>query len=133
MELKLTVCQKLLITFFFFIIAVVDFIIKLPHVFRHYDKELHSLFYFSAALFLNILFLKRHLIIIFSLSLFGVAIEFAQGYSKTICPKLKHGNFDKEDLYFNLLGLIIFSIIWIFLRSLNHLLKTNKQNNHMGS
>jgi hypothetical protein len=82
MELKLTTSQKLLIIFFFFLIAIVVFLIKLPHVFRDYDKELHSLFYFSAALFLNVLFLKRHLIIFFSLFLFSVGIELAQGILK---------------------------------------------------
>jgi hypothetical protein len=82
MELKLTVSQKLILTFFFFLVTIVGFIIKLPHVFRHYDKELHSLLYFSGALFLNFLFVKRHLIIFFSLFLFSVAIEFAQGIQK---------------------------------------------------
>ena len=133
MELKLTVYQKLILTFFFFLVTIVGFIIKLPHAFRHHDKELHSLFYFGAALFLNVLFLKRHLIIFFSLFLFSVAIEFAQGYTKRIFPKLKHGNFDKEDLYFNLMGLILFSIIWIFFSSLNYLLKKSKHKNYKGS
>jgi hypothetical protein len=133
MKLKLTVSQKLLIILFLFLIAIVGFLIKLPHVFRNYDKELHSLFYFSAALFLNVLFLKRHLIIFFSLFLFSVGIEIAQGYTKKIFPKLKHGNFDKEDLYFNVMGLILFSIIWIFFSSLNYLLKKNKPKNHIGS
>lgn len=133
MELKLTVSQKLILTFFFFLVTIVGFIIKLPHVFRHYDKELHSLFYFSAALFLNFLFVKRHLIIFFSLFLFSVAIEFAQGYTKKIFPKLKHGNFDKEDLYFNLMGIILFSIIWIFISFLNYLYKKSSQQNYMGT
>jgi hypothetical protein len=51
MEIKPHI-SKLILTFFCFSLAIVGFIIKLPHVFRHYDKELHSLFYFfSAALF----------------------------------------------------------------------------------
>jgi hypothetical protein len=133
MELKFTLSQKLILTFFCFSLAIVGFMLKLPNVFRHHDKELHSMFFFSAALFLNVLFVKRQLIIFFSLLLFGVAIEFAQGYSKIICPKLKHGNFDKEDIYSNLKGLILFSLIWIFFSSLNYLLKKSKTKNHIGS
>jgi hypothetical protein len=134
MELKLTVHQKLILTFFCFSIAIVGFIIKLPHVFRHYDKELHSLFYFSAALFLNVLFVKRHLIIFFSLLLFGVLIEFAQGYSNKFFRKRIHADFDKEDIYSNLKGLILFSNIWLFLSSVNYLLKkTVNKKHHLGS
>ena len=54
MEIKLTLSQKLILTFFCFSIAIIGFMIKLPSAFGHYDKELHSLFYFGAALFLKI-------------------------------------------------------------------------------
>jgi hypothetical protein len=134
MELKLTVNQKLVLTFFCFSIAIVGFIIKLPFVFRHYDKELHSLFYFSAALFLNVLFVKRHLIIFFSLLLFGVLIEFAQEYSNKFFRKRIHADFDKEDIYYNLKGLILFSIVWLFISSINYLFKkTVAKKHYLGS
>ncbi len=123
MKLKLTLNQKLILTFFCFSIAIVGFLIKLPSVFRHYDKELHSMFYCGAALFLNILFSKRHLIIFLFLFLFGVAIEFSQEFSNKFFHKRIHGRFDREDVYSNLKGLILFSIIWLFV---NYLFKNKK-------
>lgn len=118
MEIKLTLHQKLILVFFSFSIAIIGFMIKLPSVFRHYDKELHSMFYFCAALFLNILFNKRHLIIFIFLFLFGVAIEFLQEYSNHFLKKRIHGRFDREDVYYNLIGLILFSIIWLFVNKI---------------
>lgn len=126
MEIKLTINQKLLLTFFCFSISIVGFMFKLPFVFRHHDKELHSLFYFCAALFLNLLFSKRHLIIFFSLLLFGVVIEFIQEYSNKFFRKRIHGNFDKEDIYSNLKGLLLFTIIWLVLSFISYLFKKNQ-------
>lgn len=124
MQIKLTLYQKIILIFFCFSIAIIGFMIKLPSVLRHYDKELHSLFYFGAALFLNILFNKRHLIIFIFLFLFGVAIEFSQEYSNHFFGKRIHGRFDREDVYSNFKGLILFSIIWFFI---NYLFKKKQQ------
>lgn len=91
--------------------------IKLPSVFRHFDKELHSLFYFLAAAFLNILFTNKkitiHLLIFGILYLFGMAIEYAQEYSNKFFHKRIHGRYDIEDIQSNLKGLIAFSLLWI--------------------
>ena len=90
---------------------------KLPSVFQNYDKMLHALFYFLAAAFLNILFVKRHLIkhlaVFISLALFGVAIEYAQEYSNKFFHNRIHGRHDIEDIKYNFYGLILFSIVWI--------------------
>lgn len=127
MEVKFKEYQKLIITFFCFSIAIVGFMIKLPVIFRHYDKELHSMFYFIAALFLNVLFVKRQLVIFIFLFLFGVIIEFSQQYSNKFFSKRIHGRFDKEDVYSNLKGLILFSIIWLLITFTHYLFKS-KQN-----
>lgn len=91
--------------------------VKLPVIFRHFDKELHSAFYFIASAFLNIIFINkkflRHILIFSSLFLFGIAIELAQGYSNKFFHKRIHGRFDPQDLQSNLKGLIAFSILWI--------------------
>jgi hypothetical protein len=91
--------------------------IKLPSAFRHFDKELHSAFYFFAAAFLNLLFAQKkitiHLLIFAVLYLFGVSIEYAQEYSNKLFHKRIHGRFDMEDIQSNVKGLIAFSVIWI--------------------
>ncbi|RTY67071.1 hypothetical protein [Flavobacterium sp. LB2P53] len=127
MEIKFKEYHKLIITFICFLIAIVGFMIKLPVVFRHYDKELHSMFCFIAALFLNVLFVKRQLFIFIFLFLFGVTIEISQQYSNKFFGKKIHGRFDKEDVYSNLKGLILFSIIWLLISFIHYLFKS-KQN-----
>lgn len=91
--------------------------VKLPSAFRHYDKELHSLFYFLAAAFLNVLFAKkkftRHILIFAFLYLLGMSIEYAQEYSNQFFRKRIHGRYDKEDILSNLKGLIAFSVVWV--------------------
>lgn len=98
-------------------VSVAGFLIKLPAAFRHVDKEMHSLFYFFAAAFLNILFAKRniirHAVIFAGLYLFGMAIEYAQEYSNTFLHKRIHGRYDPEDIQYNLKGLIAFSVLWL--------------------
>lgn len=98
-------------------VSVAGFLIKLPATFRHIDKEMHSLFYFLAAAFLNILFAKRniirHAVIFAGLYLFGMAIEYAQEYSNTFLHKRIHGRYDPEDIRYNLKGLIAFSVLWL--------------------
>lgn len=101
--------------------------LKLPAMFRGMDKEMHALFYFLAAAFLNILFAKRNLVIhafIFAfLYLFGYAIERAQEYSNKFFHKRIHGRFDPEDVASNLQGLIYFSAIWLVYATISVLLK----------
>ena len=98
-------------------LSILGFMIKLPSAFRHFDKELHSLFYFLAAAFFNLLFsnknIARHLLIFGSLYLFGVSIEHAQAYSNKLFHVRIHGRYDPEDVHSNLKGLIAFSILWI--------------------
>ena len=115
--MKLSPFIKILIALFCFAIAIIGFMIKLPSSFRHYDKELHALFYFLAAAFLNILFAKRnvliHIVIFVFLYLFGMAIELSQEYSNKVFHNRIHGRYDVEDVAANLKGLIIFSLIWL--------------------
>ena len=117
MKIRLAFWQKILLTLAFAALSIVGFMVKLPATFRHVDKEMHSLFYFLAAAFLNILFAKRNLLIhalIFGmLYAFGVAIEYAQQYSNTYFHSKIHGNVDPEDIRSNLEGLIAFSALWV--------------------
>ena len=115
--MKLNYQTKALLTAASLILAIIGFLIKLPSIFRYHDKEMHSLFYFLAAAFLNIFFAKRiifrHVVILIFLILFGIAIEFAQEYSNKFLHKRIHGRFDIEDIQSNFKGLIVFSILWI--------------------
>lgn len=108
---------NLFLAFLFLAVSIIGFMVKLPSVFRHYDKELHSLFYFLAAAFLNVLFAKkrftRHILIFAFLYLLGMSIEYAQEYSNQFFRKRIHGRYDKEDILSNLKGLIAFSVLWI--------------------
>jgi glycopeptide antibiotics resistance protein len=89
---------------------------KLPSIFRHHDRELHFLFYYSAALFLNLLYaqkkMKNHVIIFSVLLIFGIGIEIFQELSNHILHRRIHGRFDPEDVIFNLAGLFSASIFW---------------------
>lgn len=91
------------------------------------DKELHALFYFLAAAFLNILFAKRnlivHLVIFGFLFVFGYCIEMAQEYSNKFFRSRIHGRFDPEDVEWNLKGLVYFSIVWVIYQGLRYLLR----------
>ena len=102
------------------LLSVLGFMVKLPSVFRHWDKELHSAFYFLAAAFLNILFTNKrvsiHVFIFIILFLFGVSIEYAQEYSNKLLHTTIHGRFDREDVLSNLRGLLAFSVLWIAYR-----------------
>lgn len=108
---------KAVVVLFCFCVSVFGFMIKLPKPFRGMDQELHALFFFVAAAFLNILFLNKklqtHLLIFGMLFLFSALIEFAQEYSNVFLGKRLHGMFDPEDLKYNLMGLVGFSSIWI--------------------
>jgi hypothetical protein len=113
------------------IISFYCFLIKLPIPLRKMDTELHALFFFSASVFLNIIFrvkkLNTHFLIFGMLFLFSALIEFAQEYSNTLVKKRIHGNFDPVDLKYNLVGLTSFSVLWmiyfITLRSINKIKK----------
>ena len=116
MKIRLTKGQKILIIILFFIAALVGFLVKLPSVFRHNDKELHALFYFLAAAFLNLLLagsnIVRHIIIFLALYIFGIFIEYAQEYSNTFFHAHIHGRYDPKDVAYNLKGLVCFSVVW---------------------
>jgi VanZ family protein len=91
---------------------------KLPSVFRHYDKELHFLFYLLFAIFLNLLFAQKkilnHLIIFFLLLFFGIGIEILQELSNSILNERINGRFDIIDEFCNILGLIYASFFWFY-------------------
>ena len=117
--MKLSLRLRIFITIFFFAAALVGFMVKLPSVFRHSDKELHAAFYFSAAALVNLLFARRqlirHVVIFVTLYLFGMMIEWLQQYSNTFFRRRIHGNFDPTDLQWNLKGLLAFSVLWILI------------------
>jgi len=117
--MKLNNWTKALLILLCISLSVVGFLVKLPSNFRQIDKELHSVYYFSAAALLNILFANkniiRHIVIFISLFLFGVGIEYAQEYSNKFFHKRIHGRYDVEDIQSNLKGLVLFSVFWILL------------------
>lgn len=92
------------------------FMLKLPSVFRHHDRELHFLFYLLTAIFFNLIFGKEKLTylvtIFFSLLIFGIGIEVLQELSNHISSKKIHGNFDPVDVFYNILGLIVATLFW---------------------
>jgi len=116
MKLPLSNWTKILLICACFALAILGFMIKLPSTFRHFDKELHSIFYFIAAAFLNLLFANkkifRHVLIFGALYLFGISIEYAQVYSNKLLHSRIHGRYDIEDVQSNLKGLVAFSICW---------------------
>lgn len=120
MKLKLNNWIKASLVLIYLVVSIYGFMIKLPREFRHIDKELHSVFYFLAAAFLNILFtngkLARHILIFAILYFFGMLIEYAQEYSNQFFRSRIHGRYDPEDLKYNLRGLIAYSALWICYR-----------------
>lgn len=117
MKVTITTAQKIIITVLVLGCSVVGFMIKLPAMFRHHDREMHAVFYFMAAAFFTFLFAGRnfllHVFILAALALFGVGIEYAQEYSNRLVRHPFHGRFDPEDVKYNILGLLAFSAIWI--------------------
>jgi len=117
MKSQLTKWTKIFLICTCFAVSILGFMVKLPTGFRHFDKELHAVFYFIAAAFFNILFTNKnllgHILIFGSLYLFGLSIEYAQEYSNKVFQTRIHGRFDPEDVQYNLKGLIAFSILWI--------------------
>ncbi|QJW89494.1 hypothetical protein HNV11_08935 [Spirosoma taeanense] len=117
MKIDLSFSQRIFLVFVCFAIAVIAFMIKLPSYFRSIDKEMHASFYFMAAAFLNVLFVKinffKHVMVFIVLYLFGMAIEYGQAYSNKFFRSRIHGRFDPEDIHWNLKGLIAFSLLWL--------------------
>jgi hypothetical protein len=130
MKPLLSPAAKLLLVFVCMTAAVYGFMIKLPSGFRHIDKELHSLFYFLAAAFFNLLFVKRnfvmHVVVFVLLYLFGAGIELAQEYSNKFFRTRIHGRYDPEDVKANLNGLLAFSLLWCVVAVLLLLFKKKK-------
>lgn len=129
----LSPAKKYLLVFVCMAAAIYGFMIKLPSGFRHIDKELHSLFYFLAAAFFNLLFVKRsfikHGVVFVLLYLFGAGIELAQEYSNRFFRNRIHGRYDPEDVQANLTGLIAFSAVWCVVVVLLLLFKKEKKEN----
>ena len=121
--IKLSSNHKIYLTSILFFVSIVGFMFKLPAVFRHHDKELHFLFYFFAAAFFNFLFRKKHLLIFFGLLGFGIFIELFQSFSNRFYSKRIHGDFDSQDVYANLSGLILFSVVWSILKIISFIFK----------
>ena len=101
----------------FILFALIGFMIKLPKVFGHYDKQLHFLFYFYASFIVCYFYANNKkinfLVIIFCLISFGFFIEYFQEYSNRFFKKRIHGSFDIEDIKYNILGISLYSSIWI--------------------
>jgi len=129
--LNITPTKKIIIITIFALISVIGLMIKLPPIFRTIDKEMHFLFYFFSAAFLNFLFTNgkviKHLVIIIFLGGFGYLIELLQEFSNTFFKKRIHGNFDIIDVKYNLKGLFLFSMLWFFYYVLARLTKINNE------
>ncbi|MFN3589601.1 MAG: hypothetical protein ACK4UP_09470 [Spirosomataceae bacterium] len=101
--------SKFLLVVVLIICSVIGFMLKLPRVFRHYDKELHTLFYFCATLFMASLYPRKWFLVAFLLAIFGIGIEAAQSFSNRISIRLIgkaiHGRFDIEDVWANCMGI----------------------------
>lgn len=107
--------KSLIILFILF--TLIGFMIKLPKVFGHYDKQLHFLFYFYASFIVCYFFANNKkinfLVIISCLISFGFFIEYLQEYSNRFFKKRIHGSFDIDDIKYNVLGISLYSSIWI--------------------
>jgi hypothetical protein len=116
--LNIPTSRKVLILTFFLLVSIIGLMIKLPPIFRSIDKEMHFLFFFFSAAFVNVLFgngkVVPHVVIFIALLFFGYFIEHAQEFSNRFFAKRIHGNFDPEDLKYNIMGLSLFSVLWFF-------------------
>jgi hypothetical protein len=116
---------KIILIIILAVISIVGFMVKLPKIFHHFDKELHMMFYFSATMIIAFFFPKRLMISSMGLALFGIIIEFAQEFSNKISiriiGKAIHGRFDIEDVKYNMIGvfcgLIIFLIFQLIFKT----------------
>jgi hypothetical protein len=100
---------KIVIVFLCLIFSLIGFLIKIPVPLRGHDKLMHAAFYFLAAVFLNLLFKKSQVLIFIILAAFGALIEYLQQLANKITHSHIHGRFDKEDVYANMKGLIVYA------------------------
>lgn len=125
-RIKNTLLQSIILGLLF-IVVFIGFMIKLPRVFREYDKELHFLFYFYACFFGNLFLAKgkttKYVLISTGLIIFGFAIEYLQGASNHFFRKKIHGNFDIQDIKYNISGILLFSSIFFSSKIKKALLK----------
>jgi GNAT superfamily N-acetyltransferase len=131
MKLKITNTHKIFITLLLLAVAVCGFMIRLPEMFRHHDRQLHAAFYFMAAAFFTLLLAKKnlwaHLLVVTALAIFGILIEHAQEYSNSFLHRQIHGRYDPEDVRYNIMGLVAFSALWLpFLLAASLLKPRNK-------
>lgn len=107
----------------FAIISYTGFMIKLPSFFAGIDKELHFAFYFIASMFLAIVLFKRssftYLVSIGILFMFGVFVELTQEISNDFVGRRIHGNFDRNDIEYNFLGIFTYMFFWLHYKLLN--------------
>ena len=107
--------SKLYINLIIIVLIIIGFLVKLPAIFHHYDKELHAVFYFFCAIYFGLQFPKKWLLVLFCLLIFGFGIELAQAFSNKISIRLIgksiHGRFDIEDIRYNIKGLFFGSIM----------------------
>jgi VanZ family protein len=120
--------HKIILISFLAVCSIVGFMVKLPKIFHHFDKELHTIFYFSATVIIAFLFPKRWIFLSTGLALFGIIIEFAQEYSNKISIRLIgkaiHGRFDIEDVKYNIIGLFIGVLFFHLIRITANFKKT---------
>lgn len=123
--------NKMLFLIGFIFVSIVGFMVKLPRVFQNHDMALHALFYFFAYLILALLYQNKKTLIAFALAAFGILIELLQDFSNKISMRLIgkriHGNFDPEDIKYNLIGL--FTAVGILL--VFNFLNNQRKNNHV--
>jgi len=120
--------NKLIILFF--ACSLIAFMVRLPFIFHSIDKQLHALFYFTAAIFINTLYPKKWHITAIGLCVFGIIIEFLQQYlnniSIRISGKVLHGNFDIQDVKFNTIGIIIGTLCFFMIQFLFRIISQKK-------
>ena len=107
--------NRILLLLFLAVCSMIGFLVKLPKPFRHVGFEMHAAFYFCASVVLLFLFPKRHLLVGIGLAAFGVLIELMQHASNRLVHKRIHGNFDPEDIAYNISGiLLVFVPFYVF-------------------
>ena len=104
-------------------ISFIGFMIRLPSIFRHHDRELHFLFYLLISIFFNLIYAQKkiinHFIIFFVFLIFGIGIEIFQELSNHLFDKKIHGRFDPVDIFCNVSGLVFASLFWFFYLMVN--------------
>lgn len=88
-------------------LSFIGFMLKIPGPLQPYGFKLHAAFYFFASIFLLGIFPKWHFLILIGLIFFGIAIEKFQSLSNSFFDRRIHGNFDPEDIKYNLYGIFL--------------------------